>query len=116
VPFGNAILEFVDTSLASETCEELFTPSATHIHLALNGVEITTNGSGSHHQLRKLDQRMELIQSATRKAGGVYLYANQVRPGSIDNHQLHKLGQRMEQGVLNQVLRTSIPTEHSVKS
>jgi len=26
---------------------------------------------------RKLDQRLELIRSATTKAGGVYLYANQ---------------------------------------
>jgi NAD+ synthase (glutamine-hydrolysing) len=41
------------------------------------GVEIVTNGSGSHHQLRKLDQRLELMKAATAKAGGVYLYANQ---------------------------------------
>ena len=31
---------------------------------------------GSHSN-RKLDQRLELIRSATTKAGGVYLYANQ---------------------------------------
>lgn len=28
-------------------------------------------------QLRKLDQRLELMRAATAKAGGVYLYANQ---------------------------------------
>ena len=44
---------------------------------ALNGVEIFTNSSGSHHSLRKLDERISLIQEATRKNGGVYLYANQ---------------------------------------
>ena len=77
VPFGDATLEFLDASLASETCEELFTPSAPHIQLSLSGVEVISNGSGSHHQLRKLDTRMDLIQSATAKAGGVYLYANQ---------------------------------------
>jgi NAD+ synthase (glutamine-hydrolysing) len=44
---------------------------------ALLGVEIIGNGSGSHHELRKLNQRLELIVSATRKCGGVYLYANQ---------------------------------------
>lgn len=77
VPFGDATLEFLDASLASETCEELFTPSAPHIQLALSGVEVISNGSGSHHQLRKLDTRMDLIRSATAKAGGVYLYANQ---------------------------------------
>lgn len=41
------------------------------------GVDIIVNGSGSHHQLRKLDARLDLIRSATAKAGGVYVYANQ---------------------------------------
>lgn len=77
VPFGAAALEFADANLGCETCEELFTPSAPHIQLALNGVEIISNGSGSHHQLRKLNTRLELIRSASGKCGGVYLYANQ---------------------------------------
>lgn len=66
-----------DTTVSSETCEELFTPNSPHILLGLNGAEIIANGSGSHHELRKLDTRLELIQSASRKVGGVYLYANQ---------------------------------------
>ena len=33
------------------------------------GVEIISNGSGSHHQLRKLDQRLDLIRGATAKVG-----------------------------------------------
>jgi hypothetical protein len=41
-------------------------------------VDIFTNGSGSHHQLRKLSKRIDLIKSATAKAGGVYMYANQL--------------------------------------
>lgn len=53
-PFGHAALAFSDAVLASESCEELFTPRAPHIDLALAGVEIITNGSGSHHQMRKL--------------------------------------------------------------
>jgi len=77
VPFGDAALEFEDGSLGSETCEELFTPAAPHIGLALSGIEVISNGSGSHHQLRKLNTRMDLIRSATAKGGGVYLYANQ---------------------------------------
>jgi NAD+ synthase (glutamine-hydrolysing) len=76
-PFGDAALKFEDAVLASETCEELFTPASPHIDLALSGVEIVTNGSGSHHQLRKLGQRLDLLLGATAKAGGVYLYANQ---------------------------------------
>lgn len=50
---------------------------APHIAMSLDGVEIIANGSASHHQLRKLDKRLELVGSATAKAGGVYLYANQ---------------------------------------
>lgn len=33
----------------------------------------TQNGSGSHHTLRKLDLRIELMVNATRRSGGVYL-------------------------------------------
>ena len=76
-PIGDAVLKFSDATLASETCEELFTPAAPHIDLALNGVEIISNGSGSHHQLRKLNQRIDLMKNATTKAGGIYLYSNQ---------------------------------------
>lgn len=45
-----------------------------HIAMSLDGVEIVANGSGSHHQLRKLDKRIDLVGSATAKCGGVYLY------------------------------------------
>jgi NAD+ synthase (glutamine-hydrolysing) len=77
VPFGDGAVVFDDCGLGCETCEELWTPDAPHIALALNGIEIIANGSGSHHQLRKLDARMSLIQSASGKGGGIYLYANQ---------------------------------------
>mmetsp|Transcript_755 Transcript_755/g.1505 ORF Transcript_755/g.1505 Transcript_755/m.1505 type:complete len:698 (-) Transcript_755:116-2209(-) len=77
VPFGVMILNLDDCTVTSETCEELFTPNSPHILLGLNGAEIIANGSGSHHQLRKLDQRLDLINSATAKGGGCYLYANQ---------------------------------------
>lgn len=77
VPFGDGCLSLADTTIGIETCEELFTPLSPHIALALRGVEIIVNGSGSHHQLRKLDKRLELIRGATGKVGGVYVYANQ---------------------------------------
>ncbi len=77
VPIGCAVIVTHDTVLASETCEELFAPYSPHIDLAYNGVEIIANGSGSHHELRKLDTRLSLICNATDKCGGVYLYANQ---------------------------------------
>eukprot|EP01124_Arcella_intermedia_P021625 TRINITY_DN3064_c0_g1_i3.p1 TRINITY_DN3064_c0_g1~~TRINITY_DN3064_c0_g1_i3.p1 ORF type:complete len:865 (-),score=231.12 TRINITY_DN3064_c0_g1_i3:2-2596(-) len=76
VPIGDCCIALDDTALAPETCEELFTPNAPHIPLSLDGIEIITNGSGSHHQLRKLNTRVELMRSATSKCGGIYLYAN----------------------------------------
>lgn len=51
VPFGDAVLAFEDAVLGVETCEELFTPAASSIDLALSGVEIISNSSGSHHQV-----------------------------------------------------------------
>ncbi|RLN49993.1 hypothetical protein BBJ29_002788 [Phytophthora kernoviae] len=77
VPIGSGALSTLDTSCGAESCEELFTPDSPHVNLSLAGVEIIGNGSGSHHQLRKLDQRMDLIRGATTKSGGVYLYSNQ---------------------------------------
>ncbi|KAI5799261.1 hypothetical protein DFH27DRAFT_560123 [Peziza echinospora] len=77
VPFGDAVISTPDTCFGAETCEELFTPDSPHIAMGLDGVEIFTNSSGSHHQLRKLDHRIELIKEATKKSGGIYLYSNQ---------------------------------------
>lgn len=67
--------------------------------MSLDGVEIFSNGSGSHHEFQKLHTRVDLIKEATLKvekenpdfqkdsllahlevslqSGGVYLYANQ---------------------------------------
>ena len=76
VPIGIFAIAAADTAIGFESCEELFTPLAPHIGLSLDGVEIIANGSGSHHQLRKLQTRIDLVRGATEKAGGVYLYAN----------------------------------------
>ncbi|GMM32918.1 glutamine-dependent NAD(+) synthetase [Saccharomycopsis crataegensis] len=77
VDFGDAVISTLDTCVGIETCEELFTPNSPHIAMALDGVEIITNSSGSHHELRKLNTRMNLIKEATTKCGGIYLYSNQ---------------------------------------
>ena len=77
VPFGEAAIATRDTTLAVETCEELFAVNNPHTYLGLDGIEILTNGSGSHHELRKLHRRIDLIQGATARGGGIYLYANQ---------------------------------------
>jgi len=75
-PFGDGIIYTNDTVIGCETCEELFVPSSPHTNMALQGVEIFTNSSGSYHELRKLNKRINLISQATSKNGGVYLYAN----------------------------------------
>lgn len=43
--------------------------------MSLDGVEIMTNSSGSHHELRKLHTRIELMTEATKKvSAGDYHY------------------------------------------
>nr|XP_027081727.1 glutamine-dependent NAD(+) synthetase-like isoform X1 [Coffea arabica] len=76
VPFGYGYVQFLDTAVAAEVCEELFTPMPPHAELALNGVEVFMNASGSHHQLRKLDIRLRAFIGATHSRGGVYMYSN----------------------------------------
>lgn len=74
---GEVAFEALDASFASETCEELWTPNSPHSLYSLAGIEIVLNSSGSHHELRKLDTRINLIKEATAKTGGVYMYSNQ---------------------------------------
>lgn len=76
VPFGYGYIQFLDTAVAAEVCEELFSPIPPHAELALNGVEVFMNASGSHHQLRKLDIRLRAFIGATHTRGGVYMYSN----------------------------------------
>lgn len=77
-PFGVGAITSTDgVTIGAETCEELWAPNSPHIEMSLSGVDIITNGSGSHHELRKLNTRLELIISATRKCGGAYVYSNQ---------------------------------------
>jgi len=77
VPFGDAVIATPQAIIGCETCEELWTPFSPHNPMGVDGVEIFTNGSGSHHELRKLNLRLDYIKNATLKVGGVYLYANQ---------------------------------------
>lgn len=74
---GDVVFQTSDALFATETCEELWTPDSPHAEYTLDGVEIILNSSGSHHELRKLDRRINLILEATAKSGGIYMYANQ---------------------------------------
>jgi len=58
VPFGVGAIESPDgVRIGSETCEELWAPISPHVNMSLSGVDIIGNGSGSHHELRKLNPR-----------------------------------------------------------
>ncbi|XP_059153927.1 glutamine-dependent NAD(+) synthetase-like [Physella acuta] len=78
VPFGDAIISTYDTCIGAEICEELWNPNSRHIEMALDGVEIIANGSASHHELRKMYIRVDLVKSASMKSGGVYIFCNGV--------------------------------------
>lgn len=55
---------------------ELFSPVPIHPELALNGVEVFMNASGSIHLTQKMDRRLRAITSAMSARGGVYMYSN----------------------------------------
>ena len=77
VPFGFLAFRSLDSiTIGIETCEEMWTPTNTATHQSLQGVHIVGNGSGSHHELRKLGRRRDLMTSATMKNGGCYVYSN----------------------------------------
>jgi NAD+ synthase (glutamine-hydrolysing) len=76
VPFGDAVISTRDTCLGFEICEELWNPASTHIDMALDGVEIISNSSGSYTELRKAYVSVDLVKSATFKSGGCYIFSN----------------------------------------
>lgn len=76
VPFGDAVIATRDTCIGYEICEELWNPECSHIPMGLDGVEIIVNGSGSYTEIRKGYVTRDLIQSATARSGGCYLFGN----------------------------------------
>ncbi|RLU27000.1 hypothetical protein DMN91_000799 [Ooceraea biroi] len=76
VPFGDAVIATRDTCIGFEICEELWHPASNHIPMSLDGVEIIANGSGSYFELRKAYVTVDLVKSATFKAGGCYMFSN----------------------------------------
>jgi len=76
VPIGDGVIATKDTVLGYEICEELWNPHSSHIDMALDGVEIIVNGSGSYMELRKAFVAVELVRSATLKSGGCYMFSN----------------------------------------
>jgi hypothetical protein len=57
-------LEAIRARLTMITADTFISP---HIAMGLDGVEIFINPSASHHELRKLYRRVDLIREATMK-------------------------------------------------
>ncbi|KAF7639326.1 Glutamine-dependent NAD(+) synthetase [Meloidogyne graminicola] len=78
VPFGNGFIESTDgVKIGFEMCEEMWTARSPSNDLALQGVDIICNSSGSHHVLGKSYKRIkQLVLGITSKLGGVYMYSN----------------------------------------
>jgi len=55
--------------------------------MGLDGVEIFTNSSGSHHELRKLNTRIDLIREATQKV--TCFLSNNLQSVDSINSQAH---------------------------
>jgi NAD+ synthase (glutamine-hydrolysing) len=62
VPIGEFILDFNDTSIAFEICEEAWIANNRMIDASLDGAEIFLNPSGSHIERGKLSRKIQLIK------------------------------------------------------
>ena len=77
-PIGNAIINLNGIKIAAEVCKELWSPNPLSIELYMNGAHIILNSSGSHFELNKINKRIDLIRSVTKRCGGAYIYSNSI--------------------------------------
>ena len=76
-PIGISLINFNGIIVGAEVCEELWVPDNLGAHMYLAGADVLINGSGSHFELGKQEnKRKKLLENATRACGGIYLYSN----------------------------------------
>jgi NAD+ synthetase len=76
-PIGISLLNLDGIIVGAEVCEELWVPDNLGAHMYLAGADVLINGSGSHFELGKQEnKRKKLLENATRACGGIYLYSN----------------------------------------
>jgi NAD+ synthetase len=74
---GIGLLNLDGIIVGAEVCEELWVPDNLGAHMYLAGADVLINGSGSHFELGKQEnKRKKLLENATRACGGIYLYSN----------------------------------------
>jgi NAD+ synthetase len=77
IPFGVGIINCNGILIGAEICEELWVSDNIGSKMYLAGVDILVNGSGSHYEKGKHEEKREvLVKATTRKSGGVYIYSN----------------------------------------
>lgn len=77
IPFGVGVINCNGILIGAEICEELWVSDNIGAKFFLSGVDILINGSGSHYEKGKQEEKREvLIKATTRKSGGVYIYSN----------------------------------------
>ena len=62
VPIGEFLMEFNDTTVAFEICEESWISDNPLIDSVLDGVEIVLNPSASYIERAKLERKMQMIK------------------------------------------------------
>lgn len=78
IPFGKMIFENKDKkcSFGCEICEDLWAPMSPHEVLYANGAIMIFNSSASPEYVGKEDNRKFMIQSASYKCNGAYIYTS----------------------------------------
>ena len=77
IPFGVALINCNGILIGAEICEELWVSDNIGAKMYLSGADVLINGSSSHYEKSKQDEKREvLIKATTRKSGGVYIYSN----------------------------------------
>jgi len=73
---GIAIINCNGVKIAAEICAELWVSKSMNIQLYLNNTDIILNSSGSYFEMNKIKKRISLVNNATKRFGGAYVYSN----------------------------------------
>lgn len=75
-PIGDLFFEVGDVRVGFEICEDAWVAKRPGSELALHGVDIIFNPSGSHFAFNKFDIRQRFVLEGSRAFGVTYVYSN----------------------------------------
>lgn len=76
IPIGDIFFEVGDVRIGFEICEDAWVAKRPGSELALHGVDIILNPSGSHFAFQKFDIRKRFVLEGSRAFGVTYVYSN----------------------------------------